>query len=52
MDLLFAAKSSFVWAAEANFKRLIAENPTWELRTDEETLADTEKALNINVEHS
>lgn len=52
IDLLFAAKSPFVWAAETNFKRLIAENPTLGAAHRRGDVADTEKALAINLEHS
>lgn len=52
MDVLFAAKSPFVWAAEATFKRLIAENPTLGAAHRRGDFVDTKKASNINVEHS
>lgn len=52
MDMLFAAKSPFVWAAESKFKTLLAENPDIGRAHQRHTVVDGEKGLyDIKTEH-
>ena len=52
MDLLFAAKSPWVWAAEANFQALRAENPDiGAARRPANSVTEAEKGLDVDTEH-
>lgn len=52
MDLLFAAKSPWVWAAEANFQALRAENPDiGAARRPADSIKEAEKGLDVDTEH-
>lgn len=50
--MLFAAKSPFVWVAESNFNKLMAENPDIGRAHQRNTDLEAEKGLHdINTEH-
>lgn len=52
MDLLFAARSPWVWAAESNFATLMAENPRLgAARQRDSIVGDAEKAWHAESEH-
>lgn len=52
IDLLFAAKSPFAWAAESNFKTLMAENPDIGRAHQRHAIVEAEKGLHdIHTEH-
>ncbi|KAE8330932.1 general substrate transporter [Aspergillus sergii] len=51
MDLLFAAKSPWVWTAESNFARLIDENPGLGSAHQDSSIIEVEKGLNGDAEH-
>jgi hypothetical protein len=49
MDLLFAAKSPWVWAAEANFTAIMAENPDLGATRQRDSVTQAEKGLNLET---
>ncbi|KAL4967849.1 sugar porter family MFS transporter [Aspergillus stella-maris] len=52
IDLLFAAKAPWAWVAEANFARIMADNPNFgAARHGKEIVSDAEKAWNAQSEH-
>lgn len=52
MDLLFAAKSPWVWAAESNFANLMIENPNLGVaRQRDSIVGDAEKVWHAESEH-
>ncbi|KAJ5087464.1 hypothetical protein N7456_011080 [Penicillium angulare] len=52
IDMLFTSESPFVWDAEANFARLMAENPNFgAARTRNSIVDDPEKEINLQCEH-
>ncbi|KAJ5307061.1 hypothetical protein N7508_006076 [Penicillium antarcticum] len=50
MDLLFAAKSPWVWSAEANFTALKAENPDVGAARQRDSVVQAEKGLYVDTE--
>ncbi|KAJ6009428.1 hypothetical protein N7522_004444 [Penicillium canescens] len=50
MDLLFAAKSPWVWSAEANFTSLMEENPDVGAARQRDSVVQSEKGLHIETE--
>lgn len=50
MDLLFAAKSPWLWSAEANFTALMAENPDVGAARQRDSVVQAEKGLHIDTE--
>ncbi|KAK9354065.1 general substrate transporter [Lipomyces doorenjongii] len=51
MDLLFAADSPWVWAAEKNFKLLKAQNPAIASHDGHRSDSDAEKAMKSSTDH-
>jgi len=52
IDMLFTSKSPFVWEAESNFAKLMAENPNFgAARTRNSIFEDAEKAWDAKAEH-
>lgn len=52
IDMLFTSKSPFVWEAESNFAKLMAENPNFgAARTRNSIVEDAEKAWDAKAEH-
>jgi hypothetical protein len=51
MDMLFAADSPWVWAAESNFKTLMAENPDIGGVHRRDKVIEAEKGLHVDTEH-
>ncbi|OOF90694.1 hypothetical protein ASPCADRAFT_10424 [Aspergillus carbonarius ITEM 5010] len=51
IDLLFAAKSPWVWTAEANFRSLLAQNPQLGASGRQDNAEEVEKGLEVETEH-